>query len=265
MTTAGQLATTTATTKPADVEPAALALSGITHRYGATEVLHDVALTIQPSELVALLGPSGSGKTTLLAIAGGLLTPSTGTVHLAGHDLYPATKPDPHTARRVAFILQGAATIGFLTVEDNLLARSVVLGRPVTAGDRQHARDLLRGLDLDDKANRYPSDLSGGERQRTCVAAALYTRAPLLLADEPTASLDRQRGRAVVELLADHTRAHHAAVIVATHDERALDLFDRVIRLEDGVLRPDGQGSRPMNANSLVCTSASSATGTRGP
>lgn len=199
-----------------------LACEHLSVRRGGREVLHDVSIEVRAGELVALLGPSGSGKTTLLAIAGGLLTPKNGTVRATGD---------------TAYVLQASALIGFLTVRDNLLVRDITAGKRTTNADRNRADELLKAVDLTAKADRYPAQLSGGERQRTAVAAALYTRAPVILADEPTAALDRDRGRAVMQLLAGHAHERGAAVLVCTHDERALDLADRVLTIEDGRLR----------------------------
>lgn len=211
-------------------------LHGIRHGYGEVEVLHGVDLDLPAGELVALLGPSGSGKTTLLAITGGLLTPTAGTVHINRSPLYVNGKVDRRTASDTAYVLQASSLIGFLTVLDNLLVRDITAGRRSADADRKRARELLEAVDLAAKADRYPAQLSGGERQRAAVAAALYTQAPVILADEPTAALDRERGRAVMALLAAHAHDHHAAVLVCTHDERALDLADRVLRIEDGRL-----------------------------
>lgn len=214
----------------------ALHLESVQQRYGEVEVLHGIDLRVQPGELVALVGPSGSGKTSLLAIAGGLLRPTSGAVRIAGHGLYDDKGSVIDVARDASFILQAASTIPFLTVEENLLVRRIVRRERVTTEDRDRARALLTRVDLDDQRGRLPNELSGGERQRVCVAAALVTRAPLVLADEPTASLDRVRGRAVMELLAEHAHTEGAAVVAATHDERSLDLADRVVRIEDGRL-----------------------------
>jgi putative ABC transport system ATP-binding protein len=139
-------------------------------------------------------------------------------------------------AADTAYVLQASSLIGFLTVVDNLLVRDITAGRRTTSEDRERAYSLLEAVDLAAKADRYPAQLSGGERQRAAVAAALYTRAPVILADEPTAALDRERGRAVMALLAVHAHERNAAVLVCTHDERALDLADRVLRIEDGRL-----------------------------
>ena len=211
-------------------------LHDIRHGYGDVDVLHGVDLNLPAGELVALLGPSGSGKTTLLAIAGGLLTPTAGTVHINQSPLYTAGKVDRKAASDTAYVLQASSLIGFLTVMDNLLVRDITAGKRTTNADRKRAGELLEAVDLAAKADRYPAQLSGGERQRAAVAAALYTQAPVILADEPTAALDRERGRAVMALLADHAHRRNAAVLVCTHDERALDLADRVLRIEDGRL-----------------------------
>ncbi len=212
-------------------------LHDIRHGYGDVEVLHDIDLDLNAGELVALLGPSGSGKTTLLAIAGGLLTPTAGTVHINEAPLYADGKVDRKAAGDTAYVLQASSLIGFLTVMDNLLVRDITTGKRTTNADRARARELLDAVDLAPKADRYPAQLSGGERQRAAVAAALYTQASVILADEPTAALDRERGQAVMALLAGHAHRRGAAVLVCTHDERALDLADRVLRIEDGRLR----------------------------
>ncbi|WP_067823063.1 ABC transporter ATP-binding protein [Actinomadura kijaniata] len=222
------------TAAPAVAPAAPLVLRGVRHSYGEAEVLHGIDLTLRGGEAVALLGPSGSGKTTLLAVAGGLLRPTSGEVTVLGT---PLTGRRDEAARRVAYVLQAGSLIPYLTVEENLLVRRVVTGRRPTPADRAEARCLLEAVDLAAKAGRYPDRLSGGERQRACVAQALFTRAPVLLADEPTASLDRARGRAVTELLTAHARDTGAAVLLATHDERALDLTDRTVSIEDGLLR----------------------------
>jgi putative ABC transport system ATP-binding protein len=211
-------------------------LHGIRHGYGDVEVLHGVDLDLPAGELVALLGPSGSGKTTLLAITGGLLTPTAGTVHINQSPLYVDGKVDRKAASGTAYVLQASSLIGFLTVMDNLLVRDITAGKHTRSADRKRAGELLEAVDLAAKAGRYPAQLSGGERQRAAVAAALYTQASVILADEPTAALDRERGRAVMALLADHAHRRNAAVLVCTHDERALDLADRVLRIEDGRL-----------------------------
>ena len=222
-------------TPPLPAQPT-LDMQALSHHYGEVVTLQRVELQLYPGELVALVGPSGSGKTTLLAIAGGLLRPSRGLCHIAGQDLYGPKGARPEVARQAAYILQAAATIPFLTVTENLLVRTVLVGQRVTKAQRALAQDLLARVDLAAKARRLPNQLSAGERQRVCVAAALYTQAPLILADEPTASLDRRRGRAVMELLAAHAQQQRASVLVATHDERSLDLAHRVITIEDGVL-----------------------------
>lgn len=219
-----------------DIRPV-LHLAGVSQSYGEVEILRGIDLRVQPGELVALLGPSGSGKTTLLAIAGGLLRPTGGRSQILGEDIYDDGAARVDIARRASYILQSSSTIPFLTVEEHLLVRRVVRDERIGKQDRARARDLLAVVDLDTKRDRYPSQLSGGERQRVGVAAALYTGSPLILADEPTASLDRDRGRAVMALLADHAHARGGAVIAATHDERSLDLADRVIRIEDGTIR----------------------------
>lgn len=225
------------TTAGPDRTTASLVLDAVGVTRGEVEVLRDVDLTLQVGRLVALLGPSGSGKTTLLAVAGGLLAPTTGEVTVLGDPLHrTGGEVDGDVAARVAFVLQAASTVPFLTAGQHLVLHRVVAGERPGAADRARAAELLAGVGLADRSDRYPDQLSGGERQRLCVAQALATGAPVLLADEPTASLDRARGRDVMTLLADHAHGSGATVVVATHDERALDLADEVLHLEDGAL-----------------------------
>jgi len=209
------------------------------YRSGDTVVraLDGVSLEIWRGEVVGIFGPSGSGKSTLLLIAGLLEPPSSGEVLIDGRRVSSAGAEfgDLRAFRRdhIGFIFQKANLIPFLTAVENV-ALALEIDHVAPAAARAHAAILLAGLDLDHRLDSYPARLSGGEQQRVAVARALANDPSLLLADEPTAALDSVRGRQVLELFREIADARKAAVVVVTHDQRALDLFDRTIVLSDG-------------------------------
>ncbi|MGH2484847.1 MAG: ABC transporter ATP-binding protein [Ktedonobacterales bacterium] len=219
----------------------ALELDRVSKTYGrgdtAVTALVEASMRVEPGELVALVGPSGSGKTTLLAIVGALLEPTSGQVVLDGRDitaLAPGERVELRLAR-IGFVLQAANLVPFLTARDQLLLVAKLAGVKKSAA-ASRADSLLKELGLAERATHYPEKLSGGERQRVAIARALMNNPALILADEPTASLDSVRGREVVRLLAREVKARGAAAIMVTHDERMLDLCDRVVRIVDGRL-----------------------------
>ncbi len=217
----------------------ALMLENVTKIYGsddtAVTALANTSLTVAPGELVAIVGPSGSGKTTLLAIIGALLQPTEGRVVLNGTDV-TALAPAALAAFRleqIGFVFQAANLVPFLTVRDQLLLVAKLNGdRQTDAAAR--ADRLLAALGLGDRLDHYPEQLSAGQRQRVAIARALMNDPSVILADEPTASLDWRRGREVVALLADEIHARNKVGILVTHDERLLDRCDRVVRMADG-------------------------------
>ena len=224
--------------RPDPAHTPALELVDVRHEYGDEVALEHASLTLARGELVALVGPSGSGKSTLLAIAGGLLTPTAGTRRVAGVDLGTLSRKRLTEYRRdqVGFVFQAANLLPYLTATENLMAPEVVRGRDHHEA-KAAAHGLLRELGLEGKEHRYPDELSGGERQRVGIGRALMGGPALVLADEPTANLDGERGRAVVRLLHDEVHARRVAALLVTHDERVLDLCDRVVRIADGRLQ----------------------------
>ncbi len=230
-----------------------LELTNISKRFGEGEARVDalsaVSLRVVRGELVALIGPSGSGKSTLVSIAGALLTPSEGRLYLNGEDITdsPGQQRARLRLREIGFIFQGSNLISYLTGREQLLFIADLIGLP--NGDaRRQAYRLLDELGMARRADHYPEELSGGERQRIAIARALMNDPALILADEPTASLDSRRGRAVVELLAREVHERDKAAVLVTHDERLLDLCDRVVHIADGRLTgmPVGAGSAAM-------------------
>ncbi|RHB52015.1 ABC transporter ATP-binding protein [Exiguobacterium sp. AM39-5BH] len=209
-------------------------LTNITHAYDSQPVLQGVDLEVKPGECIGIIGPSGSGKSTLLQILGLLKQPDAGRIELEGKDLLIADEEERRLLRlnEIGFVFQQAHLVPYLTVREQL---------ELVQADSDSKQDPLRLLDvlgLSHRLNQLPQFLSGGERQRVAVARALVNRPRLILADEPTASLDFENGRRVMELLAAEARNHNRRVIVITHDERMLDVCDRVLLLQDGKLQP---------------------------
>lgn len=200
-------------------------------------VLDHVSLAIASGELIAVVGPSGSGKSTFLSIAGALLSPSGGTVSVDRENITRCSRKKRTQIRldKIGFIFQSAHLIPYLSVRDQLLLIArIARQNKKEAGKR--ADRLLNHLGIAHRAKDYPETLSGGEKQRVAIARALMNGPKLILADEPTASLDYERGRSVVNLIAGEVRAERKAAVMVTHDERMLDLCDRVMYLENGRL-----------------------------
>ncbi len=225
----------------------ALEADRLTKIYGAghTEVvaLRDAALTVARGEVVALLGPSGAGKSTLLTIIGLILTPNDGRIIIGETTVFDNHRllVDVRRFRRqnLGFVFQKAHLIPFLTAAENVRLAMEINDHPSRSAKRR-AMELLDYLGVGERADNLPSKLSGGEQQRVAVARALANRPNLILADEPTAALDSVRGRQVMELFRQVAHEQNAGVIVVTHDHRALDVFDRILEMEDGVLRAAG-------------------------
>jgi putative ABC transport system ATP-binding protein len=216
-----------------------LTLEGITQTRGrgarAVKVLHGVSIAVEPGEFVLLQGPSGAGKTTLLSVAGGILTPDEGTVELGGRRLHTGSpaRDRRHRAGTVGFVFQRCNLLPHLTVWENILLMGQIAGRGAEE-TRGVADDLLRRVGIDKLRDRYPRELSGGEEQRAAVVRALIHRPSIVLADEPTGSLDGRAGQAVTEILAEIARMFRSAVVVATHDLRIAAFASRIVRIEDG-------------------------------
>jgi putative ABC transport system ATP-binding protein len=205
--------------------------------------LREVTFDLNSGEAVALLGASGSGKSTLLLVAGCLMTPTRGVVTVGGKVVYEPTsgqkgeiEDDREFRRRnVGFVFQKAHLIPFLTAVENVqLAMEINDARPDEA--RGRALELLNYLSVGDRTTNLPLQLSGGQLQRVAIARALANNPSLIMADEPTAPLDVSHGRQVMELFRKIAHDQGACIIVVTHDNRTLDCFDRILRLDDGRL-----------------------------
>jgi putative ABC transport system ATP-binding protein len=205
----------------------------------AVTALKDVSFSVRRGELMALLGPSGSGKSTLLLSISLILEPTAGRIAMNGQIIYDNawTGIDVRRFRRenIGFIFQAHNLIPFLSARDNIAVAMEINGVGAREA-RQRAGELLEYLDLGHRAEALPANLSGGEQQRVAIGRALANSPPLILADEPTASLDTSRGVKVMDLLKRIAREREAAVIVVTHDVRMIEGFDTVYRLDDGRL-----------------------------
>lgn len=199
------------------------------------EALKDTSFSIGEGEFVAIIGPSGSGKSTLLTIIGGLQQPSKGTVEINEKPFSEVSEKKRAALRfkEIGFILQASNLVPFLTVKDQLNLVNKVEKSKV---DKEKQKELLEELGIYDLKDKYPSDLSGGERQRVAIARALYHDPSVILADEPTASLDSEKAFEVVEILARETKNKKKATIMVTHDERLISHCDKVYVMKDGVL-----------------------------
>jgi putative ABC transport system ATP-binding protein len=214
-----------------------IALAGVSYTYdkGDRPVLREVGLTIAEGEIVLLTGPSGSGKTTLLTLVGALRAMQSGSCTVLGQQLMGASESQRVALRRrIGFIFQQHNLLGFLSARENV-AMALELDPASTERDRlARADEMLEAVGLADKAASLPGQLSGGQRQRVAVARALAARPGLVLADEPTAALDRQSGQDVVRLLTDLARRRGVPILLVTHDPRILDIADRIVAMEDG-------------------------------
>jgi putative ABC transport system ATP-binding protein len=212
------------------------------------DALRDIHMEVAPGRVVGLMGPSGSGKTTLLNCIACILEPSAGRLTLDGDVVYDDRwlRADLRRLRldKIGFIFQYPNLLPFLDATDNVAAVLHLAGLGAAAA-RARAIDLLNYLEVGHRRNAMPAQLSGGEAQRVAIARALANRPRIILADEPTAPLDSQRARIVMDLLRKIALDQSAAIICVTHDEMILDRFDRIFRLRDGRLEDDGAVGAP--------------------
>jgi putative ABC transport system ATP-binding protein len=202
---------------------------------GTLTILHDIDFTLQPQESAAIVGASGSGKSTLLSIVAGLDTPTSGTVLLDGHDLF-ALDEDARAAlrgRKLGFVFQSFQLLANLNALENAMLPLELLGRP---NARAQATEMLRRVGLGERLNHYPRVLSGGEQQRVALARAFVVKPAVLLADEPTGSLDFATGETVMALMFEMNREAGTTLVLVTHDRAISERCDRQLRIEAGRL-----------------------------
>ncbi|MGE5261839.1 MAG: ABC transporter ATP-binding protein, partial [Acidobacteriota bacterium] len=205
---------------------------------GATRAVDGVTLAVAKGELIALVGPSGSGKTTMLAMLATLLKPSDGTILIDGQELSRMSEKERTNFRRekIGFTFQANNLVPYLTAQENVELMLRLNGKYDRAG-RERARELLARLGLGERLNNLPRQLSGGQQQRVAIARALIHNPALVLADEPTASLDTERAFQVVQTFARLIHEQNRAGIMVTHDLRMCQYADRVIQMMDGGIR----------------------------
>ncbi|MEE4218889.1 MAG: ATP-binding cassette domain-containing protein [Xanthomonadales bacterium] len=221
--------------------PSPIVVEGLNHSYGKGElkkqILFDISTEIQPGEIVIVTGPSGSGKTTLLTLVGALRSAQEGSVRILGEELLNARPATLEKVRRQnGFIFQQHNLLGALSALQNVELGIRASGRFPRSEHRQRAREMLNAVGMGERLQHRPDQLSGGQRQRVAIARALVSEPAMVLADEPTASLDKQSGREVVDRMKFLAKEHGTTILLVTHDNRILDIADRIVHLEDGCL-----------------------------
>ncbi len=231
-----------------DPRHGAVHVRNLQHHFGEGEarkqVLFDNQLTVEPGEIVIMTGQSGSGKTTLLTLIGTLRHVQQGELWVLGQPLHQSTNTDlVRLRRRLGFIFQAHNLFGSLTALQNVrMALELQPDRKTRQRENEQCLEVLRAVGLEDRAHYHPAKLSGGQKQRVAVARGLVHQPEILLADEPTAALDEESGRKVVTLFQKHAREQGVAIVIVTHDNRILDVADRIVKMDFGRIARD---SRP--------------------
>ncbi|MEA5565000.1 DevA family ABC transporter ATP-binding protein [Anabaena sp. UHCC 0399] len=213
----------------------------LNHYFGSktlkSQILFDINLSIRAREIVIMTGPSGSGKTTLLTLIGGLRSVQEGSIKFLEQELREASNEQLVQIRRyIGYIFQAHNLLDFLTVRQNV-QMSLELHKNISNSEaRSKSEAMLNAVKLGNRVDYYPSDLSGGQKQRVAIARALVSHPKLVLADEPTAALDSKTGRDVVTLMQKLAYEQNCSILMVTHDNRILDIADRIIHMEDGRL-----------------------------
>ena len=216
-------------------------IQNLNHYFGKDslkkQVLLDINLGISVGEIIIMMGPSGSGKTTLLSLIGGLRSVQEGSLRLLGKELNGANEEKLVQVRRhIGYIFQAHNLLPFMTARENV-QMSIELHEDIGKREaRTKSEAILQVVGLGERVNYYPENLSGGQKQRVAIARALVSHPKLVLADEPTAALDKKTGRDVVDLMQRLAKEQGCTILLVTHDNRILDIADRIIQMEDGRL-----------------------------
>jgi putative ABC transport system ATP-binding protein len=225
---------------PATAEPVISARS-LNHYFGESslkkQILFDINLDIYAGEIVIMTGPSGSGKTTLLTLMGGLRSAQAGSLRILDHDLRDSSKQELTKLRcNIGYIFQAHNLLTFLTAKQNVRMALELHDRFLEQDLDAIATDMLTTVGLEERIDYYADSLSGGQKQRVAIARALVSRPKIVLADEPTAALDKKSGRDAVELMQKLAKEQNCTILLVTHDNRILDIADRIVYIEDGHL-----------------------------
>ncbi len=217
-------------------------IQNLNHHFGKgslrKQILFDVSLEIMPGEIVLMTGPSGSGKTTLLTLMGGLRSPQEGSLQVLGQELRGASTNKLVKVRRdIGYIFQAHNLLKCLTARQNVQMSMELHSQYSTREAVRKSAEMLTQVGLGERINYYIDSLSGGQKQRVAIARALVSHPKLVLADEPTAALDSKSGRDVVELMQRLAKEQGCTILMVTHDNRILDIADRIVHMEDGYLK----------------------------
>jgi len=220
-------------------------IKNLSHYYGTgslrKQILFDINLTIHPGEIVLMTGPSGSGKTTLLTLMGCLRSVQEGSAKILGQEIHGASKADMVNIRRyIGYIFQAHNLLGSLTALQNVQMSVDLHGHISVQEAIAKSTDMLSQVGLAERVDYFPANLSGGQKQRVAIARALVSHPKIVLADEPTAALDKKSGREVVEIMQRLAKEQGCTILIVTHDQRILDIADRIINMEDGYLSEGG-------------------------
>lgn len=221
--------------------PPVISIHNLNHYFGKgdlqKQVLFSINLEICSGEIVILTGPSGSGKTTLLSLMGGLRLVQEGSLRILGQEMHGANKKQLTQIRQqIGYIFQAHNLLTFLTAQQNVRMALELHDSYLDKNMNGIAAEMLTTVGLGNRVDYYPDNLSGGQKQRVAIARALVSRPSIVLADEPTAALDKKSGRDVVELMEELAKKQGCTILLVTHDNRILDLADRIIYMEDGRL-----------------------------
>jgi putative ABC transport system ATP-binding protein len=225
-----------------------ISVQNLNHYFGQgnlkKQVLFDVSLDIHAGEIVLMTGPSGSGKTTLLTLLGGLRSAQEGSLTILDREIRGATKQQLTQLRKnIGYIFQAHNLMTFLTAKQNVRMSLELHDRYLNQDLDAMAVSMLETVGLGHRADYYPDGLSGGQKQRVAIARALISHPKIVLADEPTAALDKKSGRDVVELMQKLAKEQQCTILLVTHDNRILDIADRIVYMEDGRLVSDGKSA----------------------
>ncbi|MBD2385157.1 DevA family ABC transporter ATP-binding protein [Cylindrospermum sp. FACHB-282] len=233
-----------ANSTPSAIEPA-ISIRNLNHYFGEgalrKQALFDISLEINTGEIVIMTGPSGSGKTTLLTLMGGLRSAQEGSLQILGQEICGASKGQLTKLRRqIGYIFQAHNLMTFLTAKENVRMSLELHDKFLNQDINAKAIAMLETVGLGERVNYYADSLSGGQKQRVAIARALVSHPQIVLADEPTAALDKKSGRDVVELMQKLAKEQGCTILLVTHDNRILDIADRIVYMEDGLLKSDG-------------------------